>query len=316
MMGSTVTTEDLRLLAVHAHPDDEASKGAGLVARYRSEGVRCVLVTATGGEAGEILNPAADTEEARTDLAGVRRRELDEAVRIIGYDKPYLLGYHDSGMLDTDHNAREDNFANVPLDEAVGRLVEIIRAERPHVLLTYPEDQSRYPHPDHVRVHDISVVAFEAAGDPSRYPRLSEPWQPLKLYYQGAFTKARLEFLHAWFEEQQAESPFGEWLAMFPPEWEDPTTTRIDIRDHLETRKLALLAHATQVAPDSIFFKVPDEIIRDRMPWDELVLARSLVDVEIPEGGFEDDLFTGIRAAGDAEAPARARPQAGSDTRR
>lgn len=289
----------LCLLAVHAHPDDEASKGAGTVAKYAAEGVRTVLVTCTGGEAGEILNPAADTGEARTDLPGVRRRELDEAVRIIGYAALHLLGYHDSGMPDTPHNARADNFANAPFDEVVGRLVAIIRAERPQVVLTYPEDQSRYPHPDHVRVHDVSVAAFDAAGDPERFPEAGPPWQPLKLYYLGAFTKARLEFLHAWFEEHGEESPFAEWLAMFPPDWTDPTTTRIDVRDHLDVRRRALLAHATQVAPDSIWFKVPEEVIRDRMPWDELVLARSLVDVEVPGGGdgqgYEGDLFAGCR---------------------
>lgn len=285
---------DLCLLAVHAHPDDEASKGAGTVAKYTAEGVRCVLVTCTGGEAGEILNPAAASSVAAADLASVRRRELEEAIAIIGYSKLHLLGYHDSGMPDTEHNARHDNFANADPDEAVGRLVEIIRAERPHVILTYPEDQSRYPHPDHVRVHDVSVVAFDAAGDPARFPERGEPWQPLKLYYQGAFTKARLEFLHQWFVDHGEESPFAEWLSMFPDGWVDPTTTRIDVSGFLDARRRALLAHATQVAPDSIWFRVPEDVVRERMPWEEMVLARSLVDVP-SSNGWETDLFAGIR---------------------
>src|SRR6185369_17462657 len=113
------------------HPDDEASKGAGTTAKYHAEGVRNILVTCTGGEAGDILNPAADTPEVRADLAAVRRRELDDAVRVIGYDALYLLGYRDSGMPDTEANAHPDNFANADLDEATGRLVEIIRSERP-----------------------------------------------------------------------------------------------------------------------------------------------------------------------------------------
>ena len=119
------------VLSVHAHPDDEASKGAATMARYGAEGVRTVLVTCTGGEAGDILNPEADTEDVRADLAAVRRRELDDAVRIIGYDALYLLGYRDSGMPDTEPNAHPDNFANADLDEAVGRLVEIIRGRTP-----------------------------------------------------------------------------------------------------------------------------------------------------------------------------------------
>lgn len=288
---------DLCLLSVHAHPDDEASKGAGTVARYTAEGVRCVLVTCTGGEAGEILNPAADTPEARVDLAAVRRRELENAVAVIGYTRLHLLGYHDSGMPDTEHNARPDNFANAPLEESVAKLVRIIRAERPHVVITYPEDQSRYPHPDHVRVHDVSVSAFDAAGDPDRFPGEGDPWQPLKLYYSAAFTRARLEFLHDWLTEHGEESPFGEWLSTIPDDWVDPTTTRVDVSDYLGHRRRALLAHVTQVAPDSLWFKVPEEVIREHMPWEEYVLARSLVDAPVPDGGFESDLFAGIRAA-------------------
>lgn len=289
-------TRDLCLLTVHAHPDDEASKGAATVAKYAAEGIRTVLVTCTGGEAGDILNPAADTPEARENLPAVRRRELDAAVEVIGYSKLHLLGYHDSGMPDSEHNDRPDNFANVDFDEAVGRLVEIIRAERPQVVMTYPEDQSRYPHPDHIRVHDVSVAAFDAAGDPDRYPDVGEPWQPLKLYYTSVFTRARLEFLNTWFEAHpEEENPFAKWIGAIPDDWEDPTTTRIDVGDFLDVRRRALLAHATQVAPDSAWFKVPDEVIREGLPWDELVLARSLVDVDIPEGEYEADLFAGLR---------------------
>ena len=126
----------LCLLAVHAHPDDEASKGAGTVAKYTAEGIRCVLVCCTGGEAGDILNPAADTADVRDNLAAVRMAELRASVDAIGYSSLHLLGYHDSGMPDTETNARPDNFANAPLEEAVGRLVRIIRAERPQVIIT------------------------------------------------------------------------------------------------------------------------------------------------------------------------------------
>ena len=186
----------LRVLSVHAHPDDEASKGAATMARYGAEGVRTVLVTCTGGEAGDILNPEADSEEVRADLAAVRRRELDDAVRIIGFDALYLLGYRDSGMPDTEANAHPDNFANADLDEAVGRLVEIIRSERPQVLIGYGRDRV-YAHPDHVRVHEITVLAFERAGDPDWYPELGAPWQPLKLYYTSGFTRERISSMIA-----------------------------------------------------------------------------------------------------------------------
>src|ERR1700712_2522148 len=203
--------ERLCVLSVHAHPDDEASKGAATMARYGAEGVRTVLVTCTGGEAGDILNPAADTEDVRRDLAAVRSQELDDAVRIIGYDALHLLGYRDSGMPDTDANADPANFANADLDEATGRLVEIVRRERPQVIVGYARDRV-YAHPDHVRVHEISVLAFERAGDPEWYPELGEPWQPLKLYYSNGFTRQRIRALHDWFVANGDESPLAKWV--------------------------------------------------------------------------------------------------------
>ena len=160
----------LGLVSVHAHPDDEASKGAGTVARYAAEGIRAALVCCTGGEEGEILNPAADTPEVRADLGAVRMAELRASVDAIGYAELYLLGYRDSGMAGTEANARADNFANAPLDEAVEKLVAIIRREQPQVLVTYGDERAFYEHPDHIRVHEISVVAFDAAGDPDRFP--------------------------------------------------------------------------------------------------------------------------------------------------
>src|SRR5438874_7746486 len=138
----------LCLLTVHAHPDDEASKGSGTVARYSAEGIRTVLVCCTGGEAGDILNPAADSPAVRANLGAVRADELRRSTEALGYAAVHLLGYRDSGMPDTEHNARPDNFSNAPLDEAVGRLVTVIRAERPQVVVTYGEDRPFYPHPD------------------------------------------------------------------------------------------------------------------------------------------------------------------------
>lgn len=279
------------LLTVHAHPDDEASKGAGTVARYAAEGVRCVLVCCTGGEAGEILNPAMDTPGVRDDLAAVRRRELDTAAAIIGYDEVVMLGYRDSGMPGTEFNADPANFANAPFDEATERLVRVIRSERPQVIITYSDDQTGYPHPDHLRVHDISVAAFDAAAGPDVFPGAGEPWRPLKLYYT-VWSRARVVAMHEKFGQLGLESPFTEeWLAR--PSQDDRITTRIHIGDHADVRRAALLAHATQIDPASPFwFGLPQEVARTVHPWDEYVLARSLV--EGPSD--EDDLFAGISA--------------------
>jgi mycothiol S-conjugate amidase len=281
----------LCLMTVHAHPDDEASKGPGTIARYHAESVRTVLVTCTGGEAGDILNPAMDKPDIVADLPAVRLRELERAAEIIGYDEVVLLGYRDSGMPDTPPNAHPDAFANAPLDEAVGRLVEVIRRERPQVIVTYSDDQSGYPHPDHLRVHDISVLAFEQAGDPDAHPDAGEPWQPLKLYY-SVWSRKRMVAMHQRFKDLGLESPFGEeWLARTGQD--DRITTSIDIAGFNEVRIDALLAHETQVDPTSPFwFGLPREEQSTIHPYDEYVLARSLVESGTPE----TDLFAGVRS--------------------
>lgn len=285
--------ERLCLLSVHAHPDDEASKGAATVAKYAAEGVKTVLVCCTGGEAGDILNPAMDSDEVRERLADVRMDELRASVDVIGYEVLELLGYRDSGMPDSEHNAHPECFAKAPLEEAVGKLVALIRAHRPHVILTYGDDQRGYPHPDHLRVHEISVVAFDAAGDPDRFPDLGEPWQPLKMYY-STWSRARMLGMHEKFLELGLESPFDDkWFER--PSQDHLITTRIDISEQWDVRTKALLAHATQIDPESKFwFGLPPEAMREVHPWEDYVLARCLVDTP-EQDAHEDDLFAGVR---------------------
>ena len=283
-------TEAMCLLTVHAHPDDEASKGAGTVAKYHTQGVHTVLVCCTGGEEGDILNPAMDNDDVRGRIHEVREGELMQAAEIIGYDEVVLLGYRDSGMADSPANEHPECFAQAPMDEAVGRLVAAIREHRPQVIVTYNDDQQGYPHPDHLKVHDISVVAFDAAADPDRYPEAGPPWQPLKLYYT-VWSRARMVATHEKFLEMDLESPFDEkWFAR--PSQDHRITTQIEISDFGDVRRQALLAHATQIDPNSPFwFGLPPEIARTVHPYDDYVLARSLVDAPVPE----DDLFAGVR---------------------
>jgi mycothiol S-conjugate amidase len=281
---------DLRLLSVHAHPDDEASKGAALVARYHAEGIGSTLVCCTGGEEGDILNPAMDRPEIRDRLGAVRMEELEASVAAIGYDRLDLLGYRDSGMPDTPANADPRNFANAPIDESTGRLVEIIRRDRPHVIVTYSDDQTGYQHPDHLRVHDISVLAWERASSTDWYPEAGEPWTPLKLYY-SVWSRARVLASHEKMLELGIESPFDdEWLNR--PSADDRITSHVDVGEYLEARNKALLAHATQVDPTSPFwFALSPEQSRDAYPYDDYILAESRVETSIPE----DDLFAGVR---------------------
>jgi mycothiol S-conjugate amidase len=279
----------LCLLSVHAHPDDESSKGAGTVHRYHQAGVRTVLVCCTGGEAGDILNPALDTPEVRERLHEVRMEELAAAVDVIGYDELVMLGYRDSGMPDSPENADPRCFARAPLDEAVGRLVEILRRERPQVVLTYGDDQKGYPHPDHLRVHEVTMAAIPAAADPEQFPEAGEPWQVAKVYY-SVWSRKRVEAMHAAFHEQGLESPFTEdW---FKRESQDHRiTTSIDVDGLYDVRSRALRSHATQIDPTSPFwFGLPEDVAATIHPYEEYILAQSIVDSPLPE----TDLFAGV----------------------
>jgi mycothiol S-conjugate amidase len=285
-------------MAVHAHPDDESSKGAATMARYVDEGVDVLVVTCTGGERGSILNPALQhRKDIEDNISEIRRKEMDRARAILGV-RQHWLGFVDSGLPEGDPlpPLPEDCFALVPMEQATERLVAEIRGFRPHVITTYNETGG-YPHPDHIRCHQISVAGFEAAPDPDAYPHVGEPWQPLKLYYDVGFSIERFTALHEGLVARGIESPFEErlkeWVASDPPAGRraPKITTRVDVGNWFERRDQALLAHATQVDPNGWFFSVPLDIQREIWPTEDFELARSLVDSEIPE----DDLFAGIR---------------------
>ncbi len=290
--------ERLCLLTVHAHPDDEASKGAPTVARYHAEGVRCVLVCCTGGEEGDILNPALDGPDMAERLAEIRAEELARAAEVIGYDEVVMLGYRDSGMKGSEANAHPECFANADLEEAVDRLVAVIRRERPQVVVTYPENQGNYQHPDHLRVHDISIPAFDLSGDADHRPDLGVPWAPTKLYYT-MWSRRRIEERHQAFNELGLESPYGDWW--FKQESQDHLiTTQVPVDGFIDARINGLLAHATQIDPESTFwFGLPPEVERSIHPYDDYILARG----PRPEEQPERDLFKGVRSLPASTAP-------------
>jgi mycothiol S-conjugate amidase len=279
------------LLALHAHPDDESSKGSGTMARYADEGVRVALVCATGGEEGDILNPRMDKPGIKERMAQLRAAELETACDILGVEKIYMLGYRDSGMPDSDGNSHPDAFCNASPDEALERLVKVIRAERPEVVLSYDESRG-YEHPDHVRIHELGRRAFEEAGDPAKWPAAGEPWRPSKLYYFATFTRQRMLALHEAALAEGIESPFAEFLERWQEMgFQDPeVTAQIDVSDYIELRSKALLAHATQIDPDSFWFAIPDDLQRKVYPWEDYTLVSSTV----PITGPEDDLFAGL----------------------
>jgi mycothiol S-conjugate amidase len=263
------------LLALHAHPDDESSKGAGTVARYVDRGVRAVLVCATGGEAGDILNPALDQPEIAARLPELRAEELREAAAIIGYDEVIALGYRDSGMPDTEHNAHEQAFVNAPFEEVLGRLVAIVRRERPDVLLGY-DDHERYPHPDHLRIHDLSLAVFDAAADARRFPEAGPAWE-IRRAYAPVFAVSRIRDLHDAMLERGLESPFEQWMERLDGVADDPTKTRaqIDVTGYVERARDALRAHRTQIDPDGFWFRVPVELVHEVYPFEDFELLAS-----------------------------------------
>ena len=284
--------DQLRLMAVHAHPDDESSKGAAAMARYVAEGVDVHVVTCTGGERGSILNPKlAHDETVLANLTAIRRAEMDAARGILGVRQDWL-GWVDSGLPEGDPPPPlpDGCFALMDVEVAAEPLVRLIRSFRPHVMTTYDENGG-YPHPDHIMCHRVSVHAYEAAGDPQRYPDSGEPWQPLKLYFNQTFSRARTVALHEAMLAAGLESPFGEWLERWADRDERPITAKVPCAEYFKVRDRALLAHATQVDPDGFWFTCPLELQQAVWPTEDFELARSLV----PVTGEEDDLFAGIR---------------------
>jgi mycothiol S-conjugate amidase len=284
---------ELRLMAVHAHPDDESSKGAATMARYADQGARVMVVSLTGGERGDILNPAMDLPEVHGRIAEIRRDEMAKAAAILGVEHEWL-GFVDSGLPEGDPPPPlpEGCFALVPLAESTERLVRVIREFKPHVVTTYDENGG-YPHPDHIRCHEVSVAAYEAAGDYRLFPDAGTPWNVSKLYYNHGFLRKRMQLIQDEFAKHGEEGPFGKWLKDWDPELDvldDRITTRVACAKYFTQRDEALLAHATQIDPKGAFFRTPIEWQQRLWPTEEYELARSRIPVKLPE----DDLFAGI----------------------
>jgi mycothiol S-conjugate amidase len=288
------------------------------MARYVAEGVDVLVVTCTGGERGDVLNPKLkDDPDLAANIHEVRRAEMEAAREILGVNQAWL-GFVDSGLPEGDPlpPLPEGCFALQDVAAAAEPLVKLMREFRPHVVTTYDEDGG-YPHPDHIQCHKITVAAFDAAADPDRYPEAGEPWQPLKLYYDRAISKERMLALHNAMEERGLESPYAEWIKRWTEKDGDEakdgdkerdedkqhdgdgerqerrerkTTTRVYCADYFETRDRALLAHATQIDPDGWWFSIPMEVQVAVWPTEDYELIRSHVDTTLPE----DDLFAGV----------------------
>jgi mycothiol S-conjugate amidase len=283
----------LRLMAVHAHPDDESSKGAATMAKYVADGVDVLVVSCTNGERGDVLNPALKNDpEILRNLPEVRRREMAKAQQILGVQHTWL-GFVDSGLPEGDPlpPLPQGCFALEPIEVTTEALVRVIRDFKPHVMTTYDESGG-YPHPDHVMCHTVSMSSFAVAGDQSAYEHTGRAWQPLKIYYNQTLTKARIMAYHDAMEVAGLESPYGEWISRWEERGERTITTKIECAQYFGVRDEALLAHATQVDPDGTWFKVPLTMQKEIWPTEDFEAAVSYV----PIAEHESDLFAGLGA--------------------
>jgi N-acetyl-1-D-myo-inositol-2-amino-2-deoxy-alpha-D-glucopyranoside deacetylase len=288
-------SRELTLMTVHAHPDDETISTGGVMARYAAEGVRVVCVTCTGGEHGEIVVPDLDTPENHAHLAEIRSEELRRALERLGSVESRKLGYADSGMMGTPENDAPESFWQADFDEAVDRLLQIVREVRPHVIVGY-NDFGGYGHPDHIRAALIAKAAFERAAN------LDEP--PLKLYEVAGgrrwqrpevMERARERGVESWWDpdaeetdEQRAER---EAYMQKMVEATGPTTTTVDVSNYIGAKHAAFAEHVTQLPRDGFFLALTEDDWRELFPVEEFTLRVSRVGVRIPE----DDLFAGLR---------------------
>ena len=270
-----MTDAALTLMAVHAHPDDEATSTGGILARYSAEGVRTVLVTCTNGELGDGPGGTKPGQDGHDEAAVVelRRAELEESCRILGVRHLERLGYRDSGMMGWDTNNAADAFANLLVDSAARPLVALMQRYRPDVVVTY-DDYGFYGHPDHIQAHRITVAALDAAG------------LPAKLYYP-AVRRSRLPAFRERMIQAGLELPDIDEDNFGAPD--DQIAATIDCRDHAAAKLAAVRAHASQ--EENLFFlRLPAADFVDAFGTEEFVRARDPANGPTPE----DDLFAGV----------------------
>jgi N-acetyl-1-D-myo-inositol-2-amino-2-deoxy-alpha-D-glucopyranoside deacetylase len=284
--------ERLTLMAVHAHPDDEVFGTGGVFARAADEGMRTVLVCATGGEEGEIREPRRDTPEQRARLAEIRAEELRRSAGILGIEEVHFLGYRDSGMLGTPANNHPDNFLHADRKEATRRVVRLIREVHPDVLVTYDE-RGGYGHPDHVTAHQVTTAAVEAAADLERYPELGLSVWSVPKFYNAANPRA----IWQWIGEQMRERGIApepeesdyDYASFLTPD--EVITTRVDVTSYVPRKHAALMEHQTQISQDDWLNSMPEDLMEALLRTESFIRVRSAVPVPNPE----DDLFAGLR---------------------
>jgi LmbE family N-acetylglucosaminyl deacetylase len=273
--------EILTLMAVHAHPDDEASSTGGVLALYAEQGIRTVVVTCTNGEFGDApgqVKPGDDGHDEQ-EVAQLRLAELRQSCKILGVSHLELLGYHDSGMPDWEYKDRPDAFCNIPLDEVADRITGLIAEYRPQIVISY-DAKGMYQHPDHVHAALAAAAAVAKSGTPAKF-------------YQTAMRPSSWRKIWEALRELGAEVPDRQLTPeqeRQAAESEAAITTSVDIRPVLERKREALFAHASQIQ-ESWFSKIPPEIAEEAFGYETFVRAVDTTGAPLPE----TDLFAGLR---------------------
>ena len=278
---------DLALLGVYAHPDDEQGM-TGVLAQAQKEGIRTGLVCATRGELGEIAYPDLATPE---NLGEVREGEMRAAADVAKVQHLWFLDYRDSGMMGTPGNDDPRSFYRSNEDEALEKLVKIIREFKPTVMVTFDETGG-YGHPDHLTIHRLTTLAFDAAADPTRYPEAGPAWKTGRLYY-ASFPRSALKKMGEWFQEQG----FSNGFSMLDPDKmgldDERITNTVDVSEWVDLKAESLNKHRTQMNPDSPFSKMPPELLTMMRSQEYYALAKG---VPLPATeGAKSDLFAGLR---------------------
>ena len=274
--------ETLTLMAVHAHPDDEASSTGGVLATYSAEGIRTVVVTCTNGEFGDApggVKPGQDGHDTGA-VAGLRLDELRQSAKILGLTHLETLGYHDSGMPEWDYKTRPDAFCNVPFTEVTGRISGLIERYRPQVVITY-DDKGLYQHPDHVYASRAAQAAAAQTGIPAKLyltAMRGSDWQKIR----DALRETGVDVPQMTLTDEQRRRA---------AETEASITTTVDIRPVLTRKRDALMAHASQIQ-GSWFSQLPPEIAESVFGFEHFIRARDTTGAPLPE----TDLFAGLRA--------------------
>jgi len=283
---SNLKNNELTILAVHAHPDDESISTGGILAKYSAKGLRTVLAYGTRGEAGEILNPEFAAPKPGLNIKEVRAIELEAAVKVLAVGAVYFLGYRDSGMAGSPENDHPQAFARADIREATARLVGIIRRVRPQVIVTYNE-KGTYLHPDHIMANRVTLRAFRASAD-ARFEieEALEPWQPSKLYYT-AIPLERIRRMYRIAKEQGQDPGFDPDVIGTP---EEKITAVVDVREYLSRKLEALNCHQSQMNPNSVIRRMSEEMRVEAMGYEHFECVQGCNAAATKE----TDLFEGL----------------------